>query len=191
MLIVGLAQYEDGKAIELEEDGLSFDILHNIIFYLYTGEISLVSDVSEKRWQVPDPTIPNLCSAEEIFLSATAFGLDDLSATTSGFLRATCTVGNITSRIFGMYAQMSSALREMYQEFFLKNWDKVKRHRSHEDYFKEKVNSCHDIEELKELFEQYRLLIRRETASKMWSCVEQGNENMEDMKERRLIVSVA
>ena len=145
--------------MKLEEPELSFDILHNIIFYLYTGEISLASDVSEKRWQASNPAIPNLCSAEEIFLIATAFRLDDLSAMASGFLRTTCTVGNITSRIFSTYARTSSALREMYQEFFLENWDEVKRHRSHEDYFKEKVNSCHDVEELKKLFEQYRLLI--------------------------------
>ena len=71
----------------------------------------------------------------------------------------------------------------MYQEFFFENWDKVKGHRSHEDYFKEKVNSCHDVEELKKLCEQYRLLIRRETVSSVWSCVERGSEDMEDMKE--------
>ena len=65
-------------------------------------------------------------------------------------------------QIFSIYAQMSRVLRDTYQEFFLDNWHKVKRHHSHEDYFKEKMNSCHEVEVLKELFEQYRLLVRRE-----------------------------
>lgn len=147
---------EDGPVIiDLEED---FDLLHTILFYIYTDRISFAGDVDASRWGAIDPAMPKPCKVDDILYTAGLLGMDKLGDKARTFIYRSCTAENITERLF---AKTSRDISRIYVSFYCNNWDKIKRSRSDEQYFEER-EAKDDLTSLVDLFKRYRQLMKHD-----------------------------
>ena len=102
-----------------EED---FNLLHTILYYLYTDRITFGSPVDT---QISD-NLPNLCSTEEIYMASDRMHLEELKSKALKFLKLSCTPQNITSRIVSKFAELHEEVADVYTEYFKKNWQVIK-----------------------------------------------------------------
>jgi hypothetical protein len=139
--------------IQVEDD---FDLLHNILYYLHTNIISFGTHLFDEQ-----ASLPKLCAAEDIYAMADRLLLDDLKKKAFDFLELTCTVENITARLFGRFAMLYKEVGNMYAEYYHKNWNQVKHGPMHKAFF-EKRGSEGDATEIIEVFRRYREVMENE-----------------------------
>lgn len=135
--------------LEVEDD---FDLLHNILFYLYTGQISFGTDITSEQ---SEQGFPKLCAAEDIYAMADRFFLDELKEKAFNFLDVTCTVTNITAGALSKFARTYKEVGDMYSAFCRKNWKQVKSSTTHVEVFAKKESEG-DMDELIDVFKRYR-----------------------------------
>jgi hypothetical protein len=95
-----------------------FDVLHNILYYLYTGII--VFDTSPEGFD-PSDHAPRAVDVHAIYAAADRFLLTDLKEKAFDFLQNTCTVENITRHVFGDCASIHDEVTKFYNSFFIEH----------------------------------------------------------------------
>jgi hypothetical protein len=105
------------KTITITED---FDVVHNILYYIYTNSITFSTVASQEPQSKGNQ--PNVCDAEDIFALAHRLDLEDLKGKALEFLGRSCTPRNITSRVFSQSASLYDEVGKVYDEYFKRNW---------------------------------------------------------------------
>lgn len=123
------------RRIIVEDD---FDLFHNILYYIYTNRITFSTNLT----LLTPPTLPNLCTTEDIYQIADRLLLTELKHKALDFLASTCTIENITSRVLSKFAYLHEDVEDRYMEYFQKNWDIVKET---EEFNKSFINMNGDI----------------------------------------------
>ena len=134
-----------------------FDLFHIILFYLYTDRICFTT-TPEKQFDIPVTD-----DAEGVYAIAHRLMLDSLASKAIKFLDHTCTSRNITSRSFGTFALSHEPVEEVYDAFFMENWDEVIQTKEFEEFFKEMEN---DPEEYVRINNKLRDMIRGRVGKK-------------------------
>lgn len=101
------------RVVETEVD---FHTLHNILHYLYTNQIIFHSKPGKES-----VTGPRTVDVQSIYEVADRFLLPHLQDKALYFLRQSCDIQNITSRIFGEFAKMHDDMYCAYRYFFRNN----------------------------------------------------------------------
>jgi len=161
------------RVITMEED---FDVVHNILYYIYTNRIILSTIVPIPKDSDPlnEFTITPRCSdtkvrpkvqprvidTEDIFALAHRLDLVDLQNLALGFLGKTCTLENITARVFSHFAAKYDEVAQVYDAYFREAWSSIVLLYSKEfkEYFammEEENNS----EEILRIFGKFRELV--------------------------------
>ena len=134
-----------------------FDVLHNILYYLYTDQISFSTDLDASPFS---KELPRFCSAEAIYAIADKMMLEDLKRKVLGFLESTCTVENITGRTMSEFASVYKPVGDLYAKFYRANWGKVRSSAAHSQFFSSKFEEEDmDGPEWRELFKRYRAVM--------------------------------
>jgi len=122
---------DDRQVITIPED---FDVFHNILYYLYTGII--VFDTSPESFE-PSDKAPRAVDVHAIYSAADRFLLTDLRERAFDFLRNTCTVENITRRVFGDCASIHDEVTRFYNSFFIQHLGSVVATFDYKNFFQE------------------------------------------------------
>ena len=139
--------------IQVDDD---FDLLHNILYYLHTGQISFGTNLT---YEQPGVThLPKLCAAEDIYAMADRLLLDELKSKAFNFLRFTCSVENITLRTMSQFAMLYKEVGDMYAAYYRKNWKQVRTASTHEEFFTVRESEG-DIEDIIKLLRRYRVVM--------------------------------
>jgi hypothetical protein len=108
--------------MRLVECADSFDILHAVTYYLYTGKLYFTTCFDAP----PRQGIPVVYDAEELYTVAHRFELHELQEKALRFLKETCHVDKIVQCTFSDAGVLYEELGDVYGEFFLRHWDAVK-----------------------------------------------------------------
>ena len=119
------------RVITIPED---FDVFHNILYYLYTGII--VFDTSPEDLE-PSLNTPKTVDVHALYAAADRFLLTDLQQKAFDFLQKTCTVENITSRVFGDFAGTHHEVTKFYKDFFKEHIGAVVMSFDYKNFFEE------------------------------------------------------
>ena len=136
--------------VQVEDD---FDLLHNILYYLHTDQISFGTDLTYEQPIITH--LPRLCAAEDIYAMADRLLLEGLKRKAFDFLKLTCTVENITSRTFSKFAMLYKEVGDMYSVYYREHWRQVRTVAAHEQFFTERVSQG-DMNDIIELLTRYR-----------------------------------
>jgi hypothetical protein len=118
-----------------------FELLHNILYYLYTGTIILQSttnlEVALTEFHLSSiPTcLPTIRSAEDIYSAAKFYRVNDLEEKAFDFLDQSCDIENITGRVFGKFCNQHTEVDEIWSKYFKDNLDEILETESYEQYF--------------------------------------------------------
>lgn len=121
------------KILPTEE---SFEILHTILYYLYSGRVFFRSGPEV----IGPPGIPVYCDAEEIFAIAHRFVLPELKMKAITFFSRTCDVENIVERVFSDFGLVYEEIAKVYGWYFLSNWNNIRKRKELDSYFEELEN---------------------------------------------------
>jgi len=136
----------------LEIDNVKFTTMHNIVYYLYTGKVNMhYSANDDGSYFDPSYTFtppeghPPAADPFELYLAANMFLLEEIEHRTERYLRLTCSVENILSRLGDVRLEPYDALREFYIEFVARSdiLDVVRK----QPAFKELVEGVDEIPE--------------------------------------------
>jgi len=108
----------------------NYDVLHNILFYIYTDRLTLTLDFEDS---VPGQGLPKPCDPEFIYEASLKLGLEKLKTRTLDFLQITCSKKNITERLFGWGADEFPELRKVYEGYFTNHWKDIRGSTVHKD----------------------------------------------------------
>jgi hypothetical protein len=144
----------DRLRIEFDGDFDGFELLHSILYYLYTGKIILQSDTIIADAVIKFPLIsssaetysPTIQSAEDIFSAAKFYGVSELEEKALEFLKSDCEIGNITSRVFGEFCDQHAEVDEIWSTYFKNHLAKIIKTKSYEDYFRKLENTSKEKE---------------------------------------------
>lgn len=112
-------------------DDIDFVTLHNILYYLYTNCVNLQLD-SEEYPPIKEshpPGYPERPDPFELYKSAKKFLLTSLSDYCFNYLKGSLTAPNVSGRLFRQDCELRDhdELRDLYCEYLLTNYDKVKK----------------------------------------------------------------
>lgn len=122
----------------------NYNLLHNILFYIYTNRILLVLKLKTKP---SGPGAPKPCDVEEIYSVAEKLFLEKLRQKCLSFLKETCAIDNITKRLMGTASKESTELSDMYQRYLKANWAEISRSRDHKEAMKDLRSEAYDNDE--------------------------------------------
>ena len=132
-----------------------FDLLHNILYYLYTDRITFSTNLNSCT-SLPS-TLPKLCSAEAIYIAADRMFLTDLKEKALNFLKLSCTTENITARVLGSFADVYTDVGIIYTDYFRRHWNSVRE----SEWFEKTFEEFEEGSDEKELAEKkFRKLMR-------------------------------
>jgi hypothetical protein len=149
---------EDGtslhrRIIAMTED---FDVVHNVLYYVYTNRITFSTVASDEPQS--DANQPNVCDAEDIFALAHRLDLEDLKKKALEFLGRSCTLRNITSRVFGQSASLYDEVGKVYEDYFKGNWAMIRDSAEFKNYIPLLEES--DPAEITRIFRRFRELFQ-------------------------------
>jgi hypothetical protein len=108
-------------------DDVDFVTFHNILYFLNTGRINLQYQREEvvRPWEEPEG-----CSLEEpcpvsLFRAADMYLIEPLRQQSLLFLIDTCTINNISDRLFDINVQALEDLKTEFLEYMVKNFNQV------------------------------------------------------------------
>jgi len=133
-----------------------FDLLHTILYYIYTGRITFGTDLSYKQ---PDATLPKICDAQDIYEVAHDLALEQVKSKALNFLKATCTPKNITARRLSRVTSDPDhrLLTEFYSEYFTKNWNKIRDTDEHNEF----MGQAEDGDDFVDIVRSFRDLMKK------------------------------
>ena len=139
------------RRILMEDD---FDVVHNVLYYIYTNRItfSTSEDLSSK------PAMPRNCDAEEIYALAHRLELENLQTKTLRFLKSTCNVRNITTRVLSKFAMLYEDVGKAYEDYFKEHWRQIRGTTKFREYFSA-VEEKGDLTEIRRVHKRFRELM--------------------------------
>lgn len=141
------------RRIVMEED---FDVVHNVMFYLYTDTIILSNTPND----APEShKLPKVCDTEAIYALAHRLQLETLQTKILQFLEWTCEPSNIGPRALGKFASIYEEVGTIYGDYFKKHWSKFRDMPEFKEYLA-KVQRSEDKAEAGRIFNRYRELVR-------------------------------
>lgn len=123
-----------GQIIQTLPSHEPFEVLHPILYYLYTDLICFTTvpiEEAKPYHQVPP------CAPEDAYRVGDLFDLEQLKKKALGFLVDTADMTNIISRIFGDYALKYQEIGQGYETVFYKYWNDVKKTGALSQYFRD------------------------------------------------------
>jgi len=129
------------------------DIVHTVLYYLYTKEITLSTDLTLKT----EPASLPICTAEGIYALAHRLNLEDLQRKVCAFLLETCTIHNIMEKVFSEFGTRYDKIKQLYTDYFRSHWPEIRKTHSYKDYFA-RLDETEDIEELIRAFQRFEEL---------------------------------
>lgn len=153
-----------------------FDVVHNILYYIYTNRIIfstivpttkdsdpsnepiVTSAAGRPDTKVKPKVLPRVTDTEDIFALAHRLDLVDLQKLALAFLGKTCNDENITSRVFSQFAAMYDEVAQVYDAYFKEGWPRVAHSNEFKEYFaimEEENNS----QEIIRIFAKFRELV--------------------------------
>ena len=144
----GLGPYQKK---ETDDD---FDLLHTILYYLYTDHITFGIEVDT----VPSLHLPKICEVEDIYMAADRMFLEELKQKALHFLKLSCTPCNITPRVMSKFAELHEEIASIYAEYFRKNWDRIKGMNEFNQFFKKLNNE--DLDEILRVYTKFQELMK-------------------------------
>jgi hypothetical protein len=151
----GSTDYYPRRLICMEED---IDLVHNIIYYIYTNKIAFSTETSETNTTF-GPSFPNVCDAEDIYALAHRLDLEGLKDKALGFLKLSCNPRNIIPRVLGPYTSLYDEMSGVYADYFHRNWAEIRDTTEFGIYFTE-LEHDGDLEETIRVFKRFRELIK-------------------------------
>jgi BTB/POZ domain len=130
----------------------NYNLLHNVLFYIYTNRIFLTLRLKTRP---PSPNDPKPCDVQKIYSVAEKLFLERLRQKCLAFLKETCTVENITDRLMGDAAKDSAELSEMYQQYFQAKWSEISGSRAHKEAMKDLRADAYDRDEASEFEDRF------------------------------------
>ena len=129
------------RALLREEIGLSAHIPKTLtcstIFFVTSTPGIIVLETSSELFE-PTNNAPKAVDVHLISAAADRFLLRDLRRKAGLFLMKTCTIDNVTSRLFGISDGVDSSGAAEYYEFFFKdNLEAILRSSDYKDFFQE------------------------------------------------------
>ena len=131
-----------------------FDIVHNILYYLYASRITFSTSTIGPEESSSESSTPRVCDAEDIYALAHRLELEALQSKALRFLKSTCNERNITSRVLSEFASIYEEVGGVYESFFKENWREVRLTVEYREFF----STVEEIEDLKEIRRIYRKL---------------------------------
>jgi hypothetical protein len=108
-------------------DDVDFVTFYNVIYFLYTGRTNIYYKRKEADWLADDQEkFMDEPSPFALFKAADMYLIDDLRKNCFEYLVSTCTIRNISSRLFDASVNAFDDLKKEYMTYMLKNCDKVK-----------------------------------------------------------------
>jgi hypothetical protein len=129
-----------------------FDLLHTILYYLYTDRITFSTNLDASL----PANLPKLCSAEDIYVAADRMFLNELKEKALTFLKLSCTTENITSRVLSSFADVHAEVGTLYTDYFRKNWDRVKE----SEHFNQAFEDLEEGSDKKQAEKKFRDLMK-------------------------------
>jgi hypothetical protein len=111
-----------------------FEVLHPILYYLYTDRICFTTapiEVARPLHQAPP------FDAEDAYRVGDILGLDRLKEKALNFLVATSDKTNIIPKVFGEHALKYEEVGARYETVFYSHWNNIRDTDALTDYFKE------------------------------------------------------
>jgi hypothetical protein len=155
---VSLGQYGTSlqrRIITMTED---FDVVHNVLYYIYTNCITFSIVASDEPQ--PEGNQPNICDAEDIFMLAHRLDLEGLKKKALKFLGRSCTPRNITSRVFSQFASLYDEVDSVYEDYFKDNWAIIQNSAEFKKDFS-LIEEKSDPTEIIRIFGRFRELFQR------------------------------
>jgi hypothetical protein len=138
------------KVYYLHDD---FELFHTLLVYLYTDRVCFTTSPDI----IKPVDIPITADAEGVYAISHRFKLECLDNKAFHFLKATCNVRNITARTFSGFAAEHEVVGGMYDEYFLRHWEEVKRTDEFEEYF---VDVEDDVQKLVRVTKKFRKMMK-------------------------------
>lgn len=141
------------RIIRMTDD---FDVVHNILYYIYTNRITFSNVPSEQPQNSNEE--PKICDAERIYELAHRLCLESLQSKALGFLQRSCNIRNITSRVFGEFASVYAEAGKIYDDYFRKHWEQVRETGEFKQHFSE-MEQQYESKEINQIFTKFRQLM--------------------------------
>jgi hypothetical protein len=135
----------------------SFDIVHNVIYYLYTTRITFSTVVPEDP-PASGSRSPCVCDAEDIYALAHRLDLPDLQDKALKFPQWSCNIHNITDRVFSERTSLYEDVGHTYDEYFRANCYNLWETPEFKNYIS-LLEQSEDIMEVTLVFSKFRELI--------------------------------
>lgn len=143
------------RYVVIEDD---YDLFHNVLYYIYTNRITFSTDLTVEP---VNSTTPRLCETEDIYGIADRMFLDDLKLKAHNFIELTCTVENITQRLFSSFAYLHKDIGNMYALYFRKHFEDIEKNMEYRQFFEE-LEAEGDLGEIARVFSRYREVMGEE-----------------------------
>lgn len=124
------------RIIKVSED---FDILHNILYYLYTSRIIFDGDPFNSPGYCEK--MPKLLEPGVIYSAADRYLLTDLKKKALSFFQTTINVKNITSRVFDQELSLHSEMDTLCTAFFKSRVEDIMATTEYDAFFVELENT--------------------------------------------------
>lgn len=106
-----------------------FELLHAILYYLYTGKVLLGADST-----IAETLCMPVCDVEDLFAIAHRFDIPKLREKALNFLVESCDSKNIISRVFGEFAlTYEEEVGEAYAKVFRRHWNEIRKSKELDD----------------------------------------------------------
>lgn len=139
------------EAIFVNED---FDLFRRVLFYLYTEQITFTESCDLSN------TDNATHESEAVYAIARRLDVSSLADKAAHFLKATTTISNISERTFGQFAMQHEDMQRWYDEYFMRNWDVVKRRGEFKRVFRESLGDLEEYIRITMKFQQ--MIIERD-----------------------------
>lgn len=137
----------------MEDD---YDVVHNVLYYIYTNKITFSTVSSEDSSNKPD--MPRNCDAEDIYALAHRLELENLQTKALRFLKSTCNVRNITTRVLSTFAMVYEDVGKAYEDYFKEHLGEVRGTTKFREYFSA-VEETGDLTEIRRVHKRFRELM--------------------------------
>jgi len=124
-----------------------------VLRYLYTNSICFLTSPGCCK----DPDVPEIRDAEELYKIAASLKIEPLRQKALRFLRASCTLSNISDRAFSTFANEYTEIDEVYTAYILRNWKTVVLR----EEFAKAVRPRSDAAESERIHSKYLQLVQR------------------------------
>ena len=130
-------------------EDIDFTTMHNILYYLYTGCVNLhhyYHNVLGQCEEVEPDAYPNEADALQLYHAANQFLIEDLETRCYFYLSSTCTLENITQRLFNnAKCTHHEKILNMYLDYVIKNFDSIKMSKEWEETLRNMKDSSPEL----------------------------------------------